>query len=400
MSGSGAPRAPRPDVLLVAGARPNFVKIAPITRALSRRGRLSHQVLHTGQHHDHDMSRVFFDELEIAAPDITLGPGGGSHAEQTARIMVAFEKLLAERGQLLVVVVGDVDSTLACSLTAAKARVPVAHVEAGLRSGDRSMPEEINRIVTDAVSDLLLTTCDDGTANLEREGVPPHRIRQPGNVMIDTLMRFLPKARSLEPWPGVPAAERYVLCTLHRPSNVDDEGSLREVTAILRATAELAPVILPLHPRTTRNLARFGLNDELRHPRIHPLPALSYLNFLRVVLGASVVLTDSGGIQEETTVLGIPCVTLRPNTERPVTVELGTNVLAGLDRGEVTAHVAAALAGRWKPHRVPEGWDGAAAERVVDELERFLAPENSPSALSPAQPRLRTTRPSDPRTAS
>jgi UDP-N-acetylglucosamine 2-epimerase (non-hydrolysing) len=363
-----------PDLLLVAGARPNFMKIAPIARALTQRGSLSFQVLHTGQHHDYEMSRVFFEELEIEQPDIFLGPGGGSHAEQTARIMIAFEKLLTDLEPRMVVVVGDVDSTLACSVTAAKSHVPVAHVEAGLRSGDRSMPEEINRLVTDAISDLLFTTCDDGTENLLREGVPESRIRQPGNVMIDTLLRFRPRAEALEPAVavGTGSGEPYVISTLHRPANVDDQASLEKIIDILRGTADRATVLLPLHPRTRKNLERFGLDKKLEHPGIQLLPALSYLNFLRLVLGSTLVLTDSGGIQEETTVLGIPCVTLRPNTERPVTIELGTNVLAPLDHDIVVGHVESALSGTWKSHSIPQGWDGHAAERMVDELELYL----------------------------
>lgn len=366
------PPTASPDLLLVAGARPNFMKIAPIAHALSSRDTLSFQVLHTGQHHDYEMSRVFFEELEIAEPDIFLGPGGGSHAEQTARIMVAFEKLIGELEPRMVIVVGDVDSTLACSITAAKAHVPVAHVEAGLRSGDRSMPEEINRLVTDAISDLLFTTCDDGTRNLLAEGVPKSRIHQPGNVMIDTLLRFRPKAEAL------PAAVEvgegpYVISTLHRPANVDHRESLEVILDILRDTADQATVLLPLHPRTRKNLERFGLEEKLAHPQIRPLPALSYLNFLKLVCGSSLVVTDSGGIQEETTVLGIPCVTLRPNTERPVTIDLGTNVLAPLDRAIVGQHVADALGGSWKSHTIPGGWDGHAAERIVDQLERALA---------------------------
>lgn len=361
------------DVLLVAGARPNFVKIAPLHRAIREGGRLRQLLLHTGQHHDVQMSQVFFEELEIPVPDVYLGANSGSHAEQTGRIMVAFEQFIEGRKPRAVVLVGDVNSTLACSVVAAKAGVPIAHVEAGLRSFDRSMPEEINRIVTDSLSRVLYTTCDDATANLGREGLPAHAIHQLGNVMIDTLVRYRPSAEALAPeLPSGMRGERYALATMHRPANVDNTEALARVVAILEETARSIPVLFPVHPRTLKNLKSLGLEERLEASGVHTLPPQSYLRFLEFMLHASVVLTDSGGIQEETTALGIPCLTLRESTERPVTQELGTNLVVGLDRERIRSAVQAVLDGRWKRGSVPSGWDGHAAERIAAHLAQLL----------------------------
>ena len=370
---AGAPH-PGVDVALVCGARPNFMKIAPLHRALAADGRLRQQLVHTGQHHDFEMSRVFFEDLELPEPDVHLGTGSGTHAQQTARIMLAFEGYLLRARPQMVVVVGDVDSTLACGLTAAKSDVPVAHVEAGLRSFDRSMPEEINRIATDALSTVLYTTCDDGTANLLREGIPADMIRQVGNPMIDTLLRHRAAAAALpSALPPALAGGRYALVTLHRPSNVDRRSDLERVVRILEDAGRRLPVVFPLHPRTRATLARHGLLDRLAAAACL-LPSLSYLRFLGLMLRATIVLTDSGGIQEETTALGIPCLTLRENTERPVTVELGTNEVVGLDRDRVCDALDRALNGGRRPGMIPPGWDGHAAERIAADLAARLAP--------------------------
>ena len=361
-------------LLLVAGARPNFMKVAPILRA-AKTGGIEARLVHTGQHYDAAMSDAFFRDLDLPAPDHHLGVGSASHAVQTARIMEAFEPvLLAERPDW-VVVVGDVNSTLACALVTAKLHpelgTRIAHVEAGLRSGDWRMPEEVNRVLTDRLADRLLTPSLDAREHLAAEGIPAERIVFVGNVMIDTLLRQLPAARAL----GVPermglAAGRYVLATLHRPSNVDDPAVLATVIEALSGVAAELPVVLPLHPRTRANAVRFGLADRLDRFRV--TPPLGYTEMLGLTDGAAVVLTDSGGLQEETTVLGVPCVTLREQTERPVTLTEGTNRMAPwpLEPAGVLASFAAALhAGRVPVgSRVPAGWDGHAAERVVAAL--------------------------------
>ncbi|HET7040627.1 MAG TPA: UDP-N-acetylglucosamine 2-epimerase (non-hydrolyzing), partial [Gemmatimonadales bacterium] len=358
-------------LLLVAGARPNFMKVAPILRAARDAGAEA-RLVHTGQHYDAAMSEAFFRDLGLPTPDHHLGVGSGSHAVQTARIMEAFEPVLREERPDWVVVVGDVNSTLACALVAAKLHealgVRVAHVEAGLRSGDWRMPEEVNRVLTDRLSDLLLTPSLDARAHLAAEGIPDERVVFVGNVMIDTLLQQLPAARAL----GVPArsglvAGRYALVTLHRPSTVDDPELLATALDALDAVADEMPVVLPLHPRTRANLERFGLAGRLA--RFHVTEPLGYTEMLGLTDGAAVVLTDSGGLQEETTVLGVPCVTLREQTERPVTLTEGTNRMAPwpLERAGVYGAFRAALeVGRLAVGaKVPAGWDGHAAERVV-----------------------------------
>jgi UDP-N-acetylglucosamine 2-epimerase (non-hydrolysing) len=359
-------------LLSVVGARPNFMKVAPIVRRVAARPGWRHVLVHTGQHYDENMSAVFFADLGIPEPDVHLGVGSGSHAEQTARVMLALEPVLLRENPDLLVVVGDVNSTLAASLVAAKLRIPVAHVEAGLRSRDRDMPEEINRVLTDAVAELLLTPSRDADENLRREGVDPGRIHFVGNVMIDSLLEALPRARATR------APERfglqrqgYCLVTLHRPSNVDERGKLAELLDVLARIATRLPVIFPMHPRTRRALEEFGL--ERRQPGLHLVDPLGYLEFLALEEAARIVLTDSGGIQEETTVLRVPCLTLRANTERPVTVAAGTNRVVGQDPGAIWPAVEEILARPMPDSTPPEGWDGSAAERIVRVFEDFVA---------------------------
>ncbi len=361
------------SVVLVAGARPNFMKVAPILRAMeSADCPFTRVLVHTGQHYDPAMSDVFFDELGIPTPDLHLGVGSGAHGAQTARVLAAFEEFLLGRRELPrgVVVVGDVNSTMACTLAAAKLNVPVAHVEAGLRSNDRQMPEEINRVVTDAVADVLLTSEPSGEANLLREGVAPERIAFVGNVMIDTLAQQLPAARAL----GAPAKlgvapGGYALVTLHRPSNVDDPKRLGELVEFLREVGDRVTVVFPAHPRTRERLLRFGLVERLTEGgRVLLLEPLGYRENLGLMADARVVLTDSGGIQEETSWLRVPCLTLRQNTERPVTVTRGTNTLVGDDLARAKDVLNEVLANRYKPGGPIDGWDGHAAERVLKVL--------------------------------
>jgi len=367
------------EIVLVAGARPNFMKIAPIYWAL-REHAADHvrvTIVHTGQHYDAKMSDDFFRDLELPKPDVNLEVGSASHAAQTARVMTGFERVLDERRPDVVVVVGDVNSTAACALVTTKMdyeprrggrsggrRRPIlAHVEAGLRSRDRAMPEEINRLVTDAISDLLLTTCRDADANLIAEGIAEDKIRFVGNPMIDSLRRSLAAAASSDVLARVGVtAGAYGLCTLHRPSNVDDPRTLVEILAALGEIAATTPILLPLHPRTRARLEAFGLATAagivVREP-------LSYVEMLRVTRDAAFVLTDSGGVQEETTALGVACVTLRENTERPVTISEGSNVLAGVSRHGIVAGLAAARSKVASGTRVPELWDGHAGERIA-----------------------------------
>ena len=355
-------------VFHAVGARPNLMKLAPVHRALSERG-LKQTLVHTGQHYDAVMSAVILRELGLPEPDVNLGVGSGSHARQTSLVMMALEeRLLLERPDL-VLVYGDVNSTLAAALTAAKLGIPVGHVEAGLRSGDRSMPEEINRLVTDKLSTWLFTPSRDGDANLIAEGVSPASIHLVGNVMIDTLERLLPLAdgeaslRALNLLNGHGPCP-FVLVTLHRPSNVDDAGSLARLMTALEAIAARVPVIFPVHPRTRARLEWFGIP----HRRTTLLEPLTYVPFLGLQRHASAVITDSGGVQEETTYLGVPCLTMRESTERPVTVTEGTNQLLGRDTARLEREVLGILDGRRKIGRVPDLWDGHAAERIGEIL--------------------------------
>lgn len=360
-------------VINVVGARPNFMKVAPIVEAMRRRApEFSPLVLHTGQHYDERMSDLFFRDLGLPRPDVYLGVGSGSHAQQTASVMQLFEPVvLAERPDW-VLVVGDVNSTLACALVCAKLLVPVAHVEAGLRSRDRSMPEEVNRVLTDRIADLLLTPSEDADRNLLAEGIAPERIRLVGNVMIDSLLKNLALAERSRVREELGVAGRpYAVVTLHRPSNVDEPETLRRILRALSRVSRRLPVVFPVHPRTRLRLEEFGLTrDEEPGGDIRLVEPLGYLDFLRLYSGARLVLTDSGGIQEETTALGIPCLTLRENTERPVTVELGTNRVVGTDERRIIKEAERALDGEREgaAARVPPLWDGKTADRILDAL--------------------------------
>jgi UDP-N-acetylglucosamine 2-epimerase (non-hydrolysing) len=385
---------------LVAGARPNFMKIAPIVRALRADGRIAFKLVHTGQHSDPSMNDVFFDELGIPQPDVLLGAGGGTHAEQTARIMVGFEALCMAARPSAVLVVGDVNSTLACAIAAKKLGISVAHVEAGLRSGDMSMPEEINRLVTDSISDWFFVTEPAALDHLRREGKPPARVHYVGHVMVDNVLHqvaHLPRAvhgsvnssnsgsnsgsnsNSNSGSAGSSAgstikaqygAGRYGVVTLHRPSNVDVPATFARIAGALQDIARELPLVFPVHPRTRANMAAFGI--DLGEHIVLTAPQ-GYMAFLDLWKDAALVLTDSGGLQEETTALGVPCITLRENTERPVTVDEGSNVLAGSDPAVILREAHKILAGNGKQGRRPHLWDGQAAGRIVDILARELA---------------------------
>jgi UDP-N-acetylglucosamine 2-epimerase (non-hydrolysing) len=353
-------------ILNIVGARPNFMKIAPLLVQMRKHSELDPYLIHTGQHYDQEMSDFFFKDLQIPEPDVYLGVGSGSQAEQTAKVMVAFEAVLARSAADLVLVVGDVNSTLACSVVAAKAGVPVAHVESGLRSFDRSMPEEINRIVTDALATYHFTTSRDADENLLREGADPERIFFVGNVMIDTLLRFVEKAEDSRIRSSLGLAGDYALMTLHRPSNVDHAESLRRIFDALVSLGQRIPIIFPAHPRTRKMLGEFGLGEGV--PGLVTVEPLGYLDFLHLEKHAKLVLTDSGGIQEETTVLGVPCLTLRENTERPITLTEGTNVLVGSDAEKIRLEAFRVLDGDDARPRIPELWDGKASPRIVSRL--------------------------------
>jgi len=354
----------------VVGARPNFVKVAAILEAAAQRSSLQTSLIHTGQHYDVQMSALFFDELKLPKPDVYLGVGAGSHASQTARVMLQFDAALDEKSTDLVLVVGDVNSTLACALVAAKRLIPVAHVEAGLRSRDRTMPEEINRILTDQVSDWLFTTERTAADNLRAEGVDQRRIHFVGNVMIDTLHRHLERARTSD------VVERmglqrtaYALSTLHRPANVDNQPAAMNTVLAIEVLAQRLVVVLPLHPRTRNRLAEFKLLERLvDSSRVRVTEPLGYLEFLALMERASLVFTDSGGVQEETTALEVPCLTFRENTERPITITEGSNRLVGSDPAAVAAAADDVLGGTARRGRVPELWDGRASQRILDTL--------------------------------
>lgn len=371
-------------IILVVGARPNFMKIAPIWEAIARynaRGgapRFEALLVHTGQHYDHAMSQSFFDDLELPRPDINLGVGSGSHAEQTSKVMTAFEQLLEKEHPDLIVVVGDVNSTMACTIAAKKLNIAVAHVEAGLRSGDMTMPEEINRKVTDFIADYLFTTDPIADANLKAEGIPDHRIFFVGNVMIDTLLKHRLRASAsliLETLSLRSGSEvrPYGVVTLHRPSNVDHPESLREICRALEAISETLSLVFPCHPRTEGRIKSLGLSALLggsltKGNRIALIPPLGYLDFLQLHANAKIMLTDSGGIQEEATILGVPCLTLRENTERPITITQGTNRLVGTSGDAIIQECRSALNGQGGPKQRPDKWDGRAAERIVSAL--------------------------------
>jgi UDP-N-acetylglucosamine 2-epimerase (non-hydrolysing) len=372
----------RQRILHVVGARPNFMKTAPVMAEMSRRPAEFEQLLvHTGQHYDFEMSEVFFRDLDMPEPDRFLHVGSGSHAEQTARIMLAFEPVVQDWRPDWVVVVGDVNSTVACALVCAKVGVRVAHVEAGLRSRDRTMPEEVNRLLTDQLADLMLTPSRDADANLRSEGVDRSKIEFVGNVMIDTLVKNLANARArpVVSRLGLDAAS-YALVTLHRPSNVDDPARLREVVEGLRQIGGSLPVVFPVHPRTRKNLDERMLSAL--SGRVTLLDPLGYLDFVALLDSARLVVTDSGGLQEESTYLGVPCLTLRPNTERPITITCGTNRLVACDRDALVAAASAAKEEPRATHAAPELWDGAAAARVVRAVAERASPSGHPEGVA------------------
>ncbi len=354
-------------VLNVVGARPNFMKISPIVKAMKTSADMQGLLVHTGQHYDSGMSDVFFTDLDLPRPDVHLGVGSGSHAEQTARVMVAFERVCVEQKPDLILVVGDVNSTIACALVGAKLLIRVAHVEAGLRSGDRTMPEEINRLVTDTLADLLFTTSRDADENLGREGIAREKIHFVGNVMIDTLLTHRDRAERLDVLSPLGVEPRnYALVTLHRPSNVDDRTVFSGILDALGEIAETMPVVFPIHPRSRKKIEEFGLDAG----RVKITDPFGYLEFLNLTSNARIVLTDSGGLQEETTILRVPCLTLRHNTERPITLTHGTNILTGPNRDRILEAFRRVVSGDWKPAGPPELWDGHAAERIVDVIRR------------------------------
>jgi len=373
------------NVIQVVGARPNFMKVAPLHRAIKNLAGWTSKIVHTGQHFDAKMSDIFFTQLELPKPDFFLGIGGGSHTEVTAKIMLAFEKIVESEKPDLIIVVGDVTSTLACTLVAIKMGIPLAHVEAGLRSGDRSMPEEINRILTDSVANYLFVTEQSGLDHLKREGVPDEKVFFTGNVMIDSLVRYQEKAKSstiLEEL-GLQASNPenrrevsrlyetdYIVMTMHRPANVDTESGLKAILELIELSTAKTKVVFPIHPRTRSNMAKFGLEDTLtQNKNLILTEPLGYLEFIQLMTHAKAILTDSGGIQEETTYLGIPCLTFRDSTERPITVTMGTNqLLADLNPKITFAALEEILAGHHKKGQIPPLWDGHAAERIAENL--------------------------------
>jgi UDP-N-acetylglucosamine 2-epimerase (non-hydrolysing) len=369
----------RKRIIFVVGARPNFMKVAPVIGAIKRLAPDEFEVLlvHTGQHYDANMSDVFFRDLEMPQPDVFLGAGSGTHAEQTARVMIAMEALLEREQSDLILVPGDVNSTLATTLVAAKAGRTLGHIESGLRSFDRSMPEEINRIVTDEFSRFCFVTEPSGLENLAHEGIADDRVFYVGNTMIDSLLTYLDRAR--ERFPELAerlgiTADEYALVTLHRPSNVDDHATLTTFVELFESMRSFARrIVFPIHPRTRKMLAESGLMSRVAtNDRLVLIDPVGYLDFIALQAHARLVLTDSGGVQEETTALGVPCITLRPNTERPVTVQVGTNELVGLDFAQILIFVQRAFEGRWKEASVPDLWDGRASERIVRVLTEAL----------------------------
>ena len=372
------PDKPTP-VICIVGARPNYMKVAPIIRAFAAHNPpIPTLLVHTGQHYDPAMKDRLFADLELPEPDVNLAVGSGTHAVQTAEVMKRFEPVIDEHGASAVLVVGDVNSTLACALVASKRHIPVVHVESGLRSNDRRMPEEINRILTDQISDVLYTTERSAHDNLAREGIAPERAVFVGNVMIDSLRASLPKAvpaDALLAQAGLDAsrvAGGYGVVTLHRPSNVDHAEVLGSIIDALRTVAQRLPLVIALHPRTRNNLEQFGMLGRLDTPDFLILPPQGYLEMLGLMSGARMVLTDSGGIQEETTALGVPCITIRENTERPITVEQGTNTLVGVDPQAIVAAARSVLHTGGKAGRIPEYWDGRCAERIAAHLHDWL----------------------------
>ncbi len=362
-------------IVNVVGARPNFMKIAPIQRVMDSHPNMQPVLVHTGQHYDERMSKLFFNDLQLPKPDIYLGVGSGTHAVQTAKVMIEFEKVIEEHKPDLVIVVGDVNSTAACSMVAAKMNTKIAHVEAGLRSFDRTMPEEINRLVTDVLSDLLFVTEKSGLENLKREGIADEKVHFVGHVMIDSLIHFknvAAKSKIMEELGLQP--QQYALVTLHRPSNVDNKENFQKILDAFKVIEKQIPIIFPIHPRAKKMIENFNLGPQIEAMKnLRLLEPLGYLDFMKLMHNARLVLTDSGGIQEETTYLGIPCITMRENTERPITVEIGTNVLVGTDTQRIIEEAQKVLDGKAKKGQIPELWDGKAAERIVEIIERTLS---------------------------
>ncbi len=355
-------------MLSIVGARPNFMKMAPLHRAFQAYPGIISKLVHTGQHYDAAMSQVFFDQLELPKPDYYLGVGGGSHTQQTAKIMLAFEEIAVVEKPDLVLVVGDVTSSLACALVAAKLGIPVAHVEAGLRSGDRRMPEELNRILCDSIADMLFVTEKSGLENLQKEGIFAEKTFFTGNCMIDSLLFYQKKASQLPVLESLGIASRkYALMTMHRPSNVDNLAGLETVLRMIELIAAHVTVVFPIHPRTRAKVSEMGLNDRLNNiQHLHLLEPQGYLEFQQLMTHAAAVLTDSGGVQEETTYLQVPCLTFRETTERPITVEIGSNeLISNLNPDLVREKVLTILAGNWKQGEIPELWDGKAADRIA-----------------------------------
>lgn len=360
-------------VFLVAGARPNFMKIAPLWRELRKfPSQFSSYIIHTGQHYDYEMSRIFFKNLGLPRPHFHLGVGSASHTKQTAKIMVRFEKVVCQQMPDIVVVVGDVNSTLACSLVSAKLKVPLAHVEAGLRSFDREMPEEINRVVADALSDYLFTTCEDANQNLRKEGIPQGKIFFVGNVMIDSLLSLKREAQRRNTWESFGLKKKgYALLTLHRPENVDKKEVFVNILEAFKEVGNHIPIIFPIHPRAAKQVRKFKLGkyfSSQSNSGIFRVKPLGYIDFLNLMCNSKLLLTDSGGIQEETTVLNIPCLTLRKNTERPVTVKQGTNIVVGADPRRIVRETTRIINGKEKKGRIPPLWEGKAAQRIVKVL--------------------------------
>lgn len=357
------------NITLIAGARPNFMKIAPIIHAIQKAQNqghiISYRLIHTGQHYDRKMSETFFDELNIPQPDVNLGCGGGSQAEQTAAIMVAFEKELQNNPADMVLVVGDVTSTMACSIVAKKLNTKVGHVEAGIRSYDLTMPEEINRMVTDSITDYFFTTSEYANQNLHRQGINDNRIFFVGNVMIDTLLSNINRLRKPDFYDSFSLEkDQYIVLTIHRPANVDEQEKLKDTMSEIIISVRDVPVIFPIHPRTAKIFNDLGINSK----NLHIVDPLGYLEFNYLVKNSKAVITDSGGITEETTVMGIPCITLRDNTERPETCSIGTNLLIGTDPKSIRPAVDKLFANHWQKGGIPELWDGKAAERIVNAI--------------------------------
>ena len=359
----------------VVGARPNFMKIAPIVRAMEKYDNLQNILVHTGQHYDERMSKLFFDDLQMPKPEVYLDVGSASHAVQTARIMVEFEKVLIKEKPDMVVVVGDVNSTVACSMVAVKMGIKVAHVEAGLRSFDRRMPEEINRLLTDAISDFLFVTEQSGLDNLKKEGIPEEKVHFVGHVMIDSLIHFTEKAKESNIMGQLNLDHQdYALVTLHRPSNVDSKENFTNLLNAFEEIEQNIKIIFPIHPRSRKMIDTFGLRDKIaKMKNLQLLEPLGYLDFMNLMHHSKFLLTDSGGIQEETTYLGIPCITMRENTERPVTVDVGTNILVGSNTELIKKEAKNILDGNGKKGQIPELWDGKAAERIVKILANELS---------------------------